>query len=709
MKKVVSFITAFALAFAILATATSCGPVESVSGTEAAKILLARERLDLSSASDVLNFLKLGGIASLKASAENLLATAESAELSLAVDDTDPLSVENKQWSKFPAYSAYLYDFEIFNGIVQSFVKTASKDIDDMKKKVAITDKWVGDRLLQVSESAETLFQRNVKRSFYKISKRTTESNAKSCYEIVQVEPNTTLYCKYIEDERFEFLTFDKSGFNDFVIASKSSGVWKITRFGLSESGSIVTVTVIADGIGYYMHLDLSKDMGLLPLSVSVFDVASKRDIAELWFADAVGGDRYKISVNFSSVKSGFKSLVAYGDSLEGVYSVNGGYEGYSLPFAINANGGMIKAGMTDGTVTYESSTLRYQPNGKKYYGYFDFIVPHAAVNSMFDAYSKVISYLSGFGISFHFSPSDVSQGVNLATRLGNGTFENWNGYDFTKISNIEAAFEITKNKCDSFYSQYEAVKDNETASARYVVQNGLFFANIAVNGGSCSYASKTVTVEGLSASVDANGLFENGKEYILKLGLALVEENAYCSENVVPLISSVKETPVSYNGSSFTLSHSGSYSLPEMLAEGFYAVVAYVATADEGIRVTEMYPVAFYSATEEKFSTETMEIEIKKLENNLLGADYKMKTELIAKIENAKESYTVSDLTAILLTEADKYGIQIADAKLETASGAAVEADAVITSGSYRIKFNLYGVSGYKAAYMYIELPTKE
>ena len=274
MKKIVSFLAVITMMSGCVMGSVGCTNKRGVTGTTltgttGAKIALARERLDESVFSEKMNFwgeqesavaVKADDIA--KSGAVRMAAKRMSAPVSSGAGWV--LEDGKVRWNKFGGNFSTIENFSnVFEGIEQNAAVVA-ESIGNIKKYVGVTDKWIGGhQLLLVDEIRETLVEKlsldGVSFSGYQVAHRYTREDAKNIYDIYSTwtdrgEVGETRM-KYIPGEYYENSYVHSSGFTDYFMAEKSSGYWKLSRFGNERVDSYgrnlyIENYVIKDGVG---------------------------------------------------------------------------------------------------------------------------------------------------------------------------------------------------------------------------------------------------------------------------------------------------------------------------------------------------------------------------------------------------------------------------------------------------------------------------
>ena len=267
-------------------------------------------------------------------------------------------------------------------------------------------------------------------------------------------------------------------------------------------------------------------------------------------------------------------------------------------------------------------------------------------------------------------------------------------------LSNLRASEQHLIDDYAKYRGIYENAKNNETVSGIYTVARSTEFGKMElVAEGTSTYANDIISIDGLTAKAKDNVLFEDGKEYTLKVGLALRDADGNISSVNTVSLQSDNEKVVSYSGDGIEMSQTAHYTVPTALSEGEYIVVVYFATADSGIRVTEMFPVAFFSAEEGTLESSAMDVTVKKSGANLF-IDYGIKLFDKVEAELVKESYTYGEIESILLRGVLAKGYPSAGAVVENEAGEALSESESYGSGTYRIKYLVNTSDGLAEAY---------
>ena len=281
-------------------------------------------------------------------------------------------------------------------------------------------------------------------------------------------------------------------------------------------------------------------------------------------------------------------------------------------------------------------------------------------------------------------------------------TFE-WNGYHLNTRENAEAAMDALTQQFESALADYEEVKDFESFSGAQTLSYFAHFAEFdSVKSDGNTYADGLVNVDLVTVSTSDVDLFEEDMEYVLKVGISKVDENGNpISVNTVAL-KGTESTPVAFDGGEITLEVSGEYEIPKNLDAGRYAVVVYVATKEDGIRVSEMQKIDFVSISEGEVDSAAMSIFAFEQDKNLM-VEYTIKNIRYMEITDVKVTYSYDEIRKIIMTEILSHGAPYHGAVLEYENGEAVPEEATLGSGTYRMMCYLATADGLAQSYVYL------
>ena len=697
MKKAISLILSVSMLLGGASLLSGCN-MSDKSGTEKAQLLLANERLDESAVAGKIDV----GFSFSDAASEN------TAQMRAVYSSSDGSTYT---WSNFGAYNDSMYQFESFFINIEHFAMSAAQDITNMKEKVRIVDKWVDmgskKQMLRVYENGESLivqYNDGLKR----IYKRYTDANANNVYEMYSFEnfgdgETGKIKMLLIPGQRYEYFYEHSNGFNDYVIMENSRGYWFCTRFNYSDFGNgekllSFTPTVIKDNLCYATRIEMRSNNGVVSESVgySVADVKTGRELISLGKSEW----GYAFSLHTSAVKSGLISI-----SSDDVHEFDGQYF-TAMGDRLTTSKGVFESSDLVGDVCFGGSAIDYDFSRQVVRGmiYININDSDATVDEAFDAFE---TYSDELGFELYRDTSDIKEAINHATLLGDefGESFEWYGYCMNGYENFDSAHEELHGEYDAAISEHAGVLGFETAKVGINLSLPASFANIGVSiNGANTYADGVINITGITAATNDTALFETGKSYVLKLGLALCDENGNpVSVNTVALDGG-DASSVEFEGRNINLSASGSYSVPKNLSQGEYALVVYAATADDGIRVSEMVKLGQFSTYDEKLDSDAMDISVHSSAGNLYF-DYEIKNSITITHAATKEKYTADELKRLINIEILKKGAPVSGALLVSEDGDSIPSDASLGRGIYRMMCYIVTSDGLAQAYIYLNI----
>ncbi len=722
MKKIISLLLVACMLGATAALFSGCGLFKKKidSGTEAAQLLLANERLDESITSQKLD---LGiGTQTARTISNNTRVTRSVSHAPLSRGIT-PMSVAARNaanpytWSGFAEnYSSSMVEFTQFIKNIEHQASIVSGEIAKMKKEVGVVDKWVAwlggeKQMLRVFENADVLLSVDIYGNFH-VYYRYTDESAKNVYEMysfMKYNDGTTGEIKtlFIPNERYEYSYTNSGGFEDLFVAENSRGYWLATRFYYNNSDGFESTSffnyAIKDGLGFGSHNSLTRggdgSVGVTGKTYEIFDPKNNRD----FFRISENDDFYSFALHSSAIESGLVSItgnVGHVDEDEGIYFSND---------IINI---ITDAGEFSTVKQYDEGKFLLSPNSDIRYDYAEEVYTaslnfeiHRPEFSVSEACYELESYLSSIGIKTYCDMDTVSSSIELASALSdefNSVFE-WNGYTLSSIDNVLLARDVLYADYDSARADYEAVKDYEEVRSRQTLSENAHFAPFEiVLGGENSFNGTEISISSLSAICSDTALFEAGKSYVLKIGISLLDENGNPSSVNTVALNGGSGIAVSYDGNAITLTQNGTFTVPKNLDRGEYAVVAYIATSDDGIRVSEMKKIGFASAYEGEIESSAMYMESYKSADSLV-IKYEIKNIRQIELEATKESYSYEEIVRVVTLDILAHGAPYSRAVLESEGGEAINSDASLGKGTYRMMCYLPTSDGLAQSYVYL------
>lgn len=710
MKKVISLILSVALLIGMTSALAGCKK-KVRHGTEAAKLLLANERLDESLIGKKID-IGLGRITAAESERSAVVSAAYSRGFGGSIAALTASGSYDRSFTldDFPAYDDTLFQFESFLLNIEREAQMVAEDIANMKNNVGIVDKWVEldneKHMLRVYESRDVLVVLGEYQDVH-VYYRYTDENANNVYEMysfMSYDEGTTgeIRTLFIPGERYEYHYINSDGFEDYVIMENSRGYWMCTRYGYYKNGAEEYASfnplMIKDGLCYasYFRLDNMLTEEMTGKSYSVVDVENGR---ELLTAGSRDGKIFDYTLPVSGIKSG----------LEHMGTTDIGNDQYSIGYLKTEKGEIYYSDGTEASdedMLFNGGLVDYDYGREHYRASFGF-VENKSYGGLDESFAAFSNYLEAKGIKLYQDRGVILNAVKHAMVYADTFEENfeWNGYKMTDIENVRAARDVLKSDFDSAKAEYERVKNYETAKTKQKLANSVEFAAAEVIAmGANSYANGSIALSGISLKVEDTDLFEEGARYTLRVALSLCDEKGNpVSVNTLPLAGGADQA-VGFDGGDITLTASGSYAVPKNLVAGDYALVVYVGTAEEGIRVTEMVKIGAFSTYNEALESAAMDITVKNVNDNL-HIHYKIKNFYTVDKTADKDKYTKAELERIAMIEILKHGAPFAGATLEYSDGRAISDTDALGKGSYRIMCYLATNDGLAQSYVYLNL----
>ena len=724
MKKVISLILVICILGASSVLFSGCGLIKKKidTGTEAAKLLLANERLDTSLISSALDL----GFSS-EGSAKSGVKVADAREYAETFWNGEEISTaalsrkarnsgqsySEQTWSEFGEnYSLSMVEFSQFIESIEFQAECVSEDIEDMKNKVGVVDKWVksvfiGERqMLRVFESADVLLVESNNGDLHVYYRYTNESakNVYEMYSFMNYEDGTTGRIKtlLIPGERCEYAFVSSMGFGDYFVAENTRGYWTATRFSYNHEyrNASFYPYAIKDNLGFGSFNYIDDYIPSDTVSFSVFDPINNRDLLNV----TENENFYRFSVYFTAIKSGFVSVSGipfHYDSEDNVYLSN-------EPTVLTTTAGtFVPYERAQGEFYFDGMDVNYDYGKNVYNGMLHFSLDYEDTLSLYDAYDKFETYLASIGLTIHCDLNTVAKSLEHAELLSTSFLDTmeWNGYTLNTTENVRGAIDVLENDFNEARADFLEVKDYEEVNSRQKLSKDAKFAPIEiVVGGENTFDGTTVSVSNISALIQDTALFEVGLEYVIKVGFSLIDENGNpISVNTGPLFGGTGDG-VTFDGGAITLFQSGTFTIPKNLDSGKYCLVAYVATKDEGIRVSDMAKVAFVEIYEGEIESSAMHIESSAKDGNLI-LEYTIKNVRQIEMAATKEAYSYKEIRRAIMTEVLAYGAPYSGAVLEYENGEAVSESDTLGRGTYRIMCYLPTSDGLAQSYVYLTL----
>ena len=619
----------FLLIFCLVPVITGCsGPqsgdeddnnqvLEVKNGTEVAKILLANERLDekvLEQSGTLFTDGKKAMARIIDQTKQYLKRNAGRPNETYTEVDGDTI-----KWYNDVDYSNFMSFFESYAVNIEASAQRSADLIDYAKKYIRVVNKWVDEGFqeyfLVVNENSEIIINRD-KDQFINLCKRYTDENGNSVYEMLQGKTTETLTrMKYIPNLLYEFVIQfgnDESS-KMYLNADKSKGYWTIfcsnAIQGYTDSdGKRIenfdpTLVALKDESNYKLnyHID-TNGKGEINV-IDIISTDSKTDLISLgvnhmeFFNTGIKGlDHIEITAPKDKIgdfdPDSREKLYVYeqnnindkGENYK-IYSTSG----YKSATAVLENGMTLTEEdvLLDGKVTVGRINVSYVA-GCDSYG----TIPLRTTAKNYDEQFEILEqFLKETGITFRRDFDDVINGLKYALKdvKSFGDYFTWNGYHLNDMDSVKKAIQLENEKTEQLKSLYNQVKDIEVIDIadQEKYNANIHFSNIIItNPGTITNNGFTVSIKDFSVKVEDTLLFVDQEMY--KVVFALLNKEG----NLISFLNEADLTTQYIKGNELVLTQTKDITI-EMLEAGEYTLVAYVALASEGIRVTNYQKVS--------------------------------------------------------------------------------------------------------------------
>lgn len=601
--------------------------------------------------------------------------------------------------------NSYSLFSEISNGIEETAEKAASL-IDSIKKNVRVVDTWIvvndmEQYYLHVGENEEVLYGRAYDDE--SVCRRYRNEEGANVYEYYTVNVsghNTRML--YIPGLYFELTRGigDDPYRSDYFVADRSKGYWESYWVGPHPDHYNVSYMVIKDDICYDSFYDpklgctnylkiISSDK-----KTDIFDLQDEKDMPlasvtlKLCAFDGVRGaeaDASKVSVEDMGGEAGRVPVIT--GSADALLLENGKRVSVGDSFF----GGAVKVESIYVPFIYPNITgevlLRIEAEG---------------LDAKLDCIKRFINEV---GLDCRRDLDTVVSGVYRANvELAEITkYYTWNGYPQATEQGIASAIAVEAERLAIYKDMIASVKDAPSVSINRLSSNSkaVHFAPITVETSAASQSELTADISRVTLSVTDTLLFIEGEQYTVGFALSGPDGLVHL-EKAAP-----SELTEFTGGSSFSVSVSNvTLALPE-LVDGSYTLVAYFATHD-GIRSSEYSPVSFDSASSaDKVTLTRSEMSAAVNGSGNLVLSYESRADIYLTF-SPDGALTYEQLYTLLATAVCEYGVPSdnpVEIMGENGYTAMTESESSITSGSFRLAYNVQNGSSTVNAYLYAEL----
>lgn len=700
----------------------------TVNGTNAAMILLARDRMDAGdtsfSWSDIVSNAAISNSVTSNDWDQAISNAVKAENLGELLQDTPAGKVYKRGTDYiFKDISGASGDGNVISSRLRGVEFNAEKSakiINYLKHDLNIVNKWVKDGYnkyyLMVQGNKEILinyYQDDKGVTALRVIERETLDNTKCVYTMYESDPTSERYnpssSVYVPGERYEYYYEHNGNGADYLVAEKEKGFWNVFQpddtkyYNTMVSNNFALYTT-----HYYNNIEAE--------GFSIANTNLKEDI---------------LSISSGSFTLGLSAFngIKYISADESTVTMNDHYGniGYNTDYLANKNL-VLNNGTTlrkDDTFTYNGTTLTINSFSLDYHtnpGYADsqydaklgiVLDEGKSINEVIDL---INAFLADHDLTCKYDISNIKGFISKNKDVANNmpSYYTWNGHLIGTVDSFNKGTEVLHESWQRMEDYYASVKDLPVENISLyspTVSSSTNFASIgSVTISNATYSNGTISMGDASILVKGNNLFEKGVNYSLKVGLARIDaNNHFISKNTVELKTTDIVTPKPYSGGEITLGTTASYVLPEIIEEGRYAIVVYAATSDEGIRVSDMRAIAFAEAENDTIENVYYKIDITKNQDNTLTVVSTPKLSINASIDY-KASYTYLDVRQALVRKLLGVGFPIENAGVMLDNGTIVnEGDTILHGTTYKMRFKIETESGVVDAYVYCTIPTGE
>lgn len=661
-----------------------------LTGEELAKLLLADERLDTSILKGSNDLFEAKTAANHLFSSEFISCLKSPINM---VNGTCTVTGNTYEWSNFTEYSNIGSFFDSYETNISGTVEAACSIIDIIKTDANITDKWIKYNeddltryMLLVDGNSETLIEDN--ELAIRICKRYTNDAAQNVYEVFQTEKTYSFeyYFKYIPGVSYEFLISDNGEIRDCLTGVNNGGNWNL--FCIGDMGTHCNVSYVMTGneVSYifdYSITDDSLQRGILSIASAglTSDVISIVDDKITIYPNSFSGIQC-LRVVTDNVTSDINNLDADILFWEGMYSTMG-----VTPSIVLSNGNVIEFVDLSSFTTAEEheaveNTVYYwygnvAPLGDAYRPELSFHVPGNNITEMLGNFKN---YLSSNGINCKYSLDTIiayaPQGSALLNQFPNT--HTINGYTINSYTSAHAGLAAYATIFNTYNGIYETVKDYDSVlinKEEFLAENYDFTSIENITSGTVGLADNTLSIDGLSLTLNNLYLIDAGCSYTVKIAFAVKNENGQYDPCQLMTLSSDEEDFTTYeSGDTFTLTQSAGYLLDCELFSGNYDIIGYIST-DNDIRVSEFFPITSSDAAGTTYEFDTTAITVN--DDGTMTASYVFNYNITYEVDTTEATYTYQDIHDAFICMISDYG---------TASGVVEQLNADGTYSEYSL-----------------------
>ena len=588
--------------------------------------------------------------------------------------------------------------YEYFLNLTKNIVSEAeicADLIDFVKKNIRIVDKWValGSQryYLSVGENEEILYHEHEERGdlFLTVCRRYRNEEGKDVYEMYR-SYGTEHECRmtYVPGERYEL----SNGRRDHFIATNTKGYWENYVLGDEESYHNVSYLVMKDDICYKFGR-IEDEF----IDINILSADRQTDLFR--YMPGEWATSMTLNLNgFTNIEkiTAPKTNVQFGPG--NAYAIVQWEQGAKLH-------------VTSGTVIEENQAFC---DGKVFVGGMSvmaYVYGYGAemnlsiLGSPEEAIQLFKQFLDETGLGCSRDIDAVIAGTKKSITDSRAVFNyyQWNGYTVNTDEGIRQAAVVEKAKYDAFLALHEALKNAEeiSFSDKKPGELQLLMSFPAIVGNVSSgarMADGRLTVDRLTLTVNDVTLFVKDEPYHVVIALEDSAGGIVHLEQVFlgeVKYAGEKEFSVTSDHMEITLPH---------LTPGDYRVVAYIATSD-GIRSSKFAPAVFEAVDGQSVNLGDVDLVGALDASGALTLTYIERTDVNVSIKS-EAALSYDGFKQLVCEQAFRYGIPD-DTQIEMLRGgdyvALTGSESEIASGEYRIRYTAENGSHIRQGYVYV------
>lgn len=690
-----------------LVSLASCNK-ENLEGTEAAKILLANERLDAESLQTSGNLFTTGAAAMKRLANETRKYSKRYA--GRKGETYSERKGDTVYWYNDADYSNMGSYFESYSDSIEGRAERGAEMIEYTKKNIKVTEKWISrtfsteEYLLHVDGNSETILTR--RENQYEFCRRTMNEEGLNVYEmfITNSETKSNVKMKYIPGLVYEFCENSDWGAH-YLIADNYKGYWTVMT-NTRSYGRQDYMDGHFDESFYFLILkdDVKYETGYMfnqfPDGRSSIDDMDLELISSDGKTDLFSYKNGQFTLKTTGLE-GVKWLQTtgtftddHGNQDADILESDGIYNSITSPEVHLENGEIWYSEKTKFDNVSIGLTRASYVHGCPSYGEIEINFEQKSD----DLIKELLEFIEEHGISFRRDHQDVYNDFYYATKEASSVknYYKWHGYPLNTKEGIIAAFEEDDRQIQEardLCAKYENAPTISRASQAAISKDLEFPTLTNITSSLASLVDNTVKVPSLSLEFEQSKLFVEGEKYSVGFGLAKEENGAYI--DILPI---TQEGEFDLSAKTIILDKEVELQLPRV-EEGKYILVTYLVTQDS-IRVSKPIPIKTVAFDSFEISSSGIK-NIYKNENASLVIEASFDSEVYLELNG---TYTYAELHEELSSNGFLFGLVDENEVIEMLDGntwKTVAKNEPVENGTYRMKY----LNNDKEAYVYAKL----